>query len=909
MNFKARPILTSLALALATTAALAQSPHPILPPDQVEKARALQPQRAAQALAFLKAQSLGLGADDSYRELLVSTNSQGQTIVRYEQLHQGYRVFGTYLTVRIDPDGVAHLLAREVASEATVDAAIKLTQEDAILAAHRHLAPSGEYMIAPKAERVLFPTVLTEGIKLITNKDGESFVDREASLVGPAPSVPFTWAYVVQANFNNPVDGFHEYNLVVDAGTGQVLKKWDAGQGFIKQAPRSVQAETYASRARLANSRPVVAASSRMDLVKATAAQTASIQAMGGLIPAKGWGLDSYVHNLVPGQPNLIPVDTAQSPLGTGYDLVDLTRTTRPHPIFQTVGNQVWYGDWGPYFGLKPALSDIEFPYLSEYFGSYSMDNLAWSADGQTGAGSTTNIWGDGKNYLSPLKIKNYSITHAPTSIQEFHYGDANAQTAAVGAHYATSVTYDMYKNVFGHLGVDGKNSGMLTVVHDNAGGIMNAHWSNVDMMMHYGDGDWSEAEGGMFKNFATLAIGGHEISHGVMANLANVAYSGESMGLNEANSDILGVSAEAYSRRDPGAPLNRIPEGKIDWRLATEISPEGHPLRWMDKPSLDGYSFDAWFQGVGLIDGHYTSGIPNRFFYFLCMGSSSDTSSNGYSPYLPEGMKGIGQDAAARIWFKAMSEHMTHTTTIYRMRAPLMEAAADLYGEGSLEQQAVANALAAVNIGAPWGSQGRPLVTLKNNRVDPYSPLGNVFLPLMNAANYLYYTTPWVPMGESMKLEVNVTNTDNPAVTWKTGWNMPWFGFPADGIHGTGAAGSNAANGRIEADGTYYASPSAGPKFCMTTATSVADPLEFVYQPVGTAMCDTDGDGQTDALDMAAWALCYNTPRNFYYTVNPGGYPFGYIAWNGGSQVIAFSFDDFSLQVWNQAFMNAFAQ
>ncbi len=194
--------------------------------------------------------------------------------------------------------------------------------------------------------------------------------------------------------------------------------------------------------ARLAASRPVVApkalpapqiqASPAAPTVPTAASATSA--AVGGFIPAKGWGHDQYL--------GLVPLDTVQSPLGTGYDLVDATRSSLPHPRFQTWGNQTWYWNPMPYWGQPPAVGDYQWPYSSSsFFTSYTMDNLGWSADGRTGAGSTTNVWGDGQNYVSPYNISDGYVTHVPTALAEFHFGDANGQTAAVGAHYAAQVT------------------------------------------------------------------------------------------------------------------------------------------------------------------------------------------------------------------------------------------------------------------------------------------------------------------------------------------------------------------------------------------------------------------------------------------------------------------------------------
>ncbi|HJV21160.1 MAG TPA: M4 family metallopeptidase [Holophagaceae bacterium] len=915
MTIKPHPVLTAMALVLVQATAMSQIVHPALSADQVAAARALQPQRTAQALAFLKTQapSLGLGSQDGFLETTAFTNTQGQTVVRYQQTFQGIPVLGTSLSVRVDPDGTPHLLAKDRAEGLSPLPAPALSADDAILAAHRNLIPAGAYASAPTAERVIFPTTLSQGFAIATDAKGTPMIDGDATLVGPRPTTSFVQAYLVKANLNNPTDGYREYNLVVSAETGQILRKWDDAAHFVKQAPRVPEPVTYANRDRIAASRPVVAAQPTYRPMKAAPAASSvsgTAASFGGMVPAKGWGYDLYL--------GLVSLDTAQSALGSGYDLVDLTRgTARPHPVFGTVGSQTWYADYLPavYFNIPAPPTDYEFPYLGAYYGTYAMDNVGWSADGATPAGSVTNIWGDGLVYDSPYAFRNGAPTFYPTAISQFHYGDTNGMTYAVGAHNATAKTYDMYKYVFGWLGVDGKDSGLISVVHDNLGGIENAHFSYVDQQMHYGDGSWSPLNPKGYKSFATVSIGGHEVSHGVMHNLAAVNYYGESMGLNEASSDIMGMCVEAHALRDPGDPIDRIPDGKAPWQMAPEISPDGKtPLRWMDKPSKDGLSPNAWYAGINNLDGHFSSGVPNRFFYFLVNGASSDSTSDSYSPYMPQGMRGIGIDQAGRIWFKAISEYMTSTTGIRTMRQPLLDAVADLYGADSAQGQAVANALAAVNVGAAYGTAGRPLVTLPNNLVDPYSPLGALGLPTGSYASvgiqYLYYTVPMAPIGEKVKLHVNVTNTTNTEVKWSTGWDTLQIPFPNDGgSDGTGASGPMAANGSFDAEG-YYHPPLQRPQFCMTRATSQADPLEFAYMPVMTVNLDADGDGENDAVDMGRFALCFNLPRDIADYVNNGGEPTGFIYWSyGDPTVIGHTFDDYTLQAWNEAFMNAFGK
>jgi hypothetical protein len=95
-----------------------------------------------------------------------------------------------------------------------------------------------------------------------------------------------------------------------------------------------------------------------------------------------------------------------------------------------------------------------------------------------------------------------------------------------------------------------------------------------------------------------------------------------------------------------------------------------------------------------------------------------------------------------------------------------------------------------------------------------------------------------------------------------------------------------------------------------MVQATSKSDPLAFGFVPTLVAHLDTDGDGEQDAVDMGAFALLYGLPGGVSYYLNPGGEPVGvlYYDYNTGD-AIAYSFDDYSLQVFTEAFQNAFAQ
>lgn len=265
--------------------------------------------------------------------------------------------------------------------------------------------------------------------------------------------------------------------------------------------------------------------------------------------------------------------------------------------------------------------------------------------------------------------------------------------SAAADAHYGTSVTWDYYKNVHGRNGIANDNKGAYNRVHYGRK-YANAFWSDACFCMTYGDGD-----GVSLKSLVSLDVAGHEMSHGVTSRTANLLYSGESGGLNEATSDIFGAMVEFYAANssDPG-----------DYLIGEKIMVASNKaLRYMHKPSLDGRSADCWTSTVGSLDVHLSSGVANHFFYLLAEGTNP---TNGFpaSPVCTAGsstatvtgsLMGIGRDKAEKIWYRALTVYMTSSTNFAGARAATLSAASDLYGAGSAEYSAVAAAWSSVNV------------------------------------------------------------------------------------------------------------------------------------------------------------------------------------------------------------------
>ncbi|AHH95460.1 M4 family metallopeptidase [Kutzneria albida] len=266
---------------------------------------------------------------------------------------------------------------------------------------------------------------------------------------------------------------------------------------------------------------------------------------------------------------------------------------------------------------------------------------------------------------------------------------NSDRASAGVDGNYGLAKTWDYYKNTFGRTGIRNDGQGATAYVHTDTN-LLNAFYDDSCFCMVFGDGNSS--------NGNTPVIGidvtGHEMTHGVTAATANLNYSGESGGLNEATSDIFGTMVEFYANnsRDPG-----------NYYIGEQLNMPSGYFRRMDNPSVDGSSLSCWSSNAGSVDVHYSSGIGNHFFYLAAEGTGAKTiggkSHNG-TTCNNTSFAGIGRDKAAAIYYRALTTYMTSTTNYAAARTATLNAAADLYGSGSTERYLVSVAWAAVNVG-----------------------------------------------------------------------------------------------------------------------------------------------------------------------------------------------------------------
>ena len=316
----------------------------------------------------------------------------------------------------------------------------------------------------------------------------------------------------------------------------------------------------------------------------------------------------------------------------------------------------------------------------------------------------TTNSVTGGYELRDPSRGRTYTIdgSNSRTSGRVYkdsdniwgNYANADKATAAADAHYGAAATWDYFKNVHGRSGIAGNGKGAYSRVHYGFR-YSNAYWSDACFCMTYGDGD-----GVNIGPLVALDIVGHELSHGVNANTANLIYSGESGGLNEANSDILGAMVDFRANNTQDTPDYLI--GERIYLANVTGSPDQLALRYMFNPSKDGRSPNCYSSNLGNLDVHYSSGVANLFFYLLAEGTGARTYSGvNHTPTTCNGAKfaGIGRAKAEKIWYRALTVYFTSSTNYAGARAATIAAAKDLYGATSAEAGRVATAWSAVKV------------------------------------------------------------------------------------------------------------------------------------------------------------------------------------------------------------------
>jgi thermolysin len=418
------------------------------------------------------------------------------------------------------------------------------------------------------------------------------------------------------------------------------------------------------------------------------------------------------------------------------------------------------------------AVKEDEEPRLPVYFidaqtGSYVSGYNNIQTQSVTNSGSS--LYSGNVNFTAFRYLGTYYLENLNRRVGTFNgstavrFSDADGiwnstvQRAGVDAHWGAEKTLEYYGNVFGRNGVNG-SGGPLTVSAVNGSTNLlpsivhygtnynNAFWNGSSMT--YGDGN-----GVTFSPLVSIDVAGHELTHGVTQFSAGLIYSGQSGGLNEAVSDIFGNMVERYAK---GASAN-------NWKVGEEIytpSTPGDALRYMDNPHNDGQSKDHFSEYYNGLDVHYSSGIANKEFSLL---------SQGGSHHLGGSMTGIGADRAAAIWYYALTNFMTSSTTFLGARNATINAATVLYGQPEID--AVAKSWCLVGVGACGNINYRARVQVG---------IFNIWLPWVANGATAGTTGQSRPMRAT---QIYISNQPGVGVTYRAHLsNLGWLGWVSNG-------------------------------------------------------------------------------------------------------------------------------
>lgn len=265
----------------------------------------------------------------------------------------------------------------------------------------------------------------------------------------------------------------------------------------------------------------------------------------------------------------------------------------------------------------------------------------------------------------------------------------------AVSAHYNAAKAYEYFYTVHGRNSINNQGGTIVSFINvsdPNSGQSMdNAFWNG--QAIFYGNGNTA------FKPLAGgLDVAGHELTHGVIQNSANLRYSFESGAINESMADIFGCMIDS-----------------LDWLIGEDVVltnafPSG-ALRSMSDPHNGGSSLnDNGYQPkkvseqyLGTADNggvHINSGIPNYAFYLFATSSS--------------------RSIAARIFYRALTEYLTRSSNFIDLRIACVQACTEIYPNNAGILAALNAAFDTVEIFIPTGGGNNGNTVLDDIPLNP---------------------------------------------------------------------------------------------------------------------------------------------------------------------------------------------
>ena len=284
---------------------------------------------------------------------------------------------------------------------------------------------------------------------------------------------------------------------------------------------------------------------------------------------------------------------------------------------------------------------------------------------------------------IGGIETRDYNNTDDGPYIYVSSSNNAWTKPNSVSAHYNAGLAYEYFRTTFNRNSIDGQGGTVTSFVNvtDNRQSMENAYWNGEAMFYGNGGTDFYSLARG-------LDVAGHEISHGVIQNTANLRYQNESGALNESFADIFGVMID----RD-------------DWQMGEDVIRNRTTfvtgvLRDLANPNNGGTSLSSQgyqpkqvseqYRGSQDNGGvHINSGITNRAFYLFATNTA------------------VGKAKAELVYYRALTNYLVASSNFLDSRAAVERACADLYAGDAALLSAAQNAFTTVGIGTGGSSTG----------------------------------------------------------------------------------------------------------------------------------------------------------------------------------------------------------
>lgn len=246
----------------------------------------------------------------------------------------------------------------------------------------------------------------------------------------------------------------------------------------------------------------------------------------------------------------------------------------------------------------------------------------------------------------------------------------------ATSAHVNAGLSYQYFEQIFNRNSINGQGGNivsMINVVDEDGSSMDNAFWNGAAMFYGNGNRDFSQPLA------RSLDVAAHEMTHGVIQATANLEYQGESGALNESFADVFAVliDNDDYTLGEDVVNTSTFRSGAL--RDLSDPHNGGSSLADIGfQPSHVSEQFRGSQDNGGV---HINSGIPNNAFYRFA------TNNN------------VGRQKAQDVYYRALTRYLTRSSQFVDARLAVVQSAEDLYGAGSAEANAAANAFTAVGI------------------------------------------------------------------------------------------------------------------------------------------------------------------------------------------------------------------